>query len=146
MYICVLIATLLIMPSYGWNLNRSSSASHRARPLSYLKTTVAILGGASILTNPMPVFATGTSSTAVADAMVFKTGKNPVPNKDKEDRKGTKKDRKYLKCLSSCKAECELPTGGLATQRVDCVQDCRDQCCETYEQCSYKINLATQGM
>ena len=62
---------------------------------------------------------------------------NP-PNKD-DPKAGTKKDIKFLRCLSSCKSKCQLPSAGLAEDRYDCVQDCQDICCESYEQCSFKL-------
>ena len=65
---------------------------------------------------------------------------------DKNDAKaGTRKDSKFLRCLSSCKSKSELPTTGDATDRNDVIQDCQDQCCETYEQCSFKIKIGSSG-
>eukprot|EP01036_Dinobryon_divergens_P039238 gene39238-51680_t len=61
---------------------------------------------------------------AVSDTpKVYISGKsaNP-PNKD-DPKSGTKKDIKFLRCLSNCKSKCQLPSEGLAMDRVDCVQD-----------------------
>eukprot|EP00639_Heterosigma_akashiwo_P002677 CAMPEP_0194584188 /NCGR_PEP_ID=MMETSP0292-20121207/16869_1 /TAXON_ID=39354 /ORGANISM="Heterosigma akashiwo, Strain CCMP2393" /LENGTH=96 /DNA_ID=CAMNT_0039439119 /DNA_START=192 /DNA_END=482 /DNA_ORIENTATION=+ len=81
-------------------------------------------------------------AAAEADPKVWISGKNPVPNKDKSDRTGTKKDSNYLRSLSDCLARCQAPSGGQAKDRGECLEQCRDECCTTYEQCTYKI--ATQ--
>ena len=94
-----------------------------------------MVGGSS------PTTAVSGSPTGSSGKLVFKSGKNPVPNKDKVDKTGTKKDKKFLKCLSGCKATCEQSTGGLAVRRADCVQDCQDQYCESYEQGYTKIQI-----
>jgi hypothetical protein len=73
--------------------------------------------------------------------LIYKSGKSPVPNKDPNDKTGTKKDINFLRCISNCKSRCQLPTEGLA--KTDCIQDCQDQCCTTYEQCSFKIKTNT---
>jgi len=107
-----------------------------------MATTMGVL----FLGTPTPAFATdGQEAGDKAATLVFKSGKNPVRNVDKEDKTGTKTDKKFLKCLSGCKSTCEQPTGGPAVQRVDCIQDCQDQCCDSYEQCSYKIKIGSSG-
>jgi hypothetical protein len=68
---------------------------------------------------------------------IFKSGKNP--NQAPDSKVGTRKDTKFLRCMSDCKSKCQLPGAGLA--KTDCVQDCQDQCCESYEQCSFKIKI-----
>ena len=49
-----------------------------------------------------------------------------------------------MRCLSNCKSECQKPKDGLAA--LDCNQDCQDQCCESYEQCSFKIRTRSNEM
>lgn len=49
---------------------------------------------------------------------IYRSGKNPYPIDKNDPKKGTKKDYSFLKCISNCKSDCELPTDGLATQRV----------------------------
>lgn len=73
-------------------------------------------------------------------ALVYKSGKNPRPNPS-DPKAGSKKDSSFLKCLSSCKQDCQRPAAGLA--KGDCVQDCQDQCCASYEQCSFKVKTST---
>ena len=74
-----------------------------------------------------------------SEAKIFLSGKNPIATQGGDPKAGTKKDIKFLRCLSNCKSKCQLPSEGLAEERVDCVQDCQDICCETYEQCSFRI-------
>lgn len=88
------------------------------------------------------------NAVIAADVMYYKSGKAPVPvamkdsktsspSSDNEGSKvGTKKDSTFLRCMSNCKTECQAPSAGLA--KVDCFQDCQDQCCSSYEQCSFK--------
>lgn len=76
-----------------------------------------------------------------ATATIWKSGKNPRPVNPSDPKVGSKKDSSFLKCLSSCKQDCQKPSAGLA--KGDCVQDCQDQCCTTYEQCSFKIKSNT---
>jgi hypothetical protein len=78
--------------------------------------------------------------------IVYKSGKTPeqFKNKNKDDKTGTKKDSKFLRCMSKCKIECQKPSDGLAN--LDCNQDCQDQCCETYEQCSFKVRTRSSEM
>lgn len=89
-------------------------------------------------------FATVESAMGVSKpegpALVYKSGKNPRPNPS-DPKAGSKKDSTFLKCLSSCKQDCQRPSAGLA--KGDCVQDCQDQCCASYEQCSFKIKAST---
>ena len=72
----------------------------------------------------------------------YKSGKAPYidgeQNKDKDkSTAGTKKDTSFLRAMSDCKTKCQQPGEGLA--KNDCVQDCQDQVCNSYEQCSFKI-------
>ena len=64
--------------------------------------------------------------------------------KNKDDKTGTKKETKFLRCMSNCKSECQKPRDGLAS--LDCNQDCQDQCCESYEQCSFKVRTRSSEM
>ena len=69
--------------------------------------------------------------------LVYKSGKSPSgPNKN-DPKLGTKKEPSFLRCVSNCKSDCQKPGEGLA--KNDCVADCQDQCCSSYEQCSFKI-------
>ena len=72
-----------------------------------------------------------------APLLVYKSGKSPTgPNKN-DPKQGTKKEPSFLRCVSNCKSDCQKPGEGLA--KNDCVADCQDQCCSSYEQCSFKI-------
>ena len=74
---------------------------------------------------------------------IYRSGKNPeaFSNSNKDSKVGTKKDINFLRCMSNCKSQCQLPGEGLV--KTDCVQDCQDQCCDSYEQCSFKIKINT---
>jgi hypothetical protein len=76
---------------------------------------------------------------------VFLTGKRPqVPGekpKDSGDTKGTRKDPNFLRSISDCKSQCERTSDsdGLARDKYDCLSECQDICCTTYEQCTFSI-------
>ena len=56
-------------------------------------------------------------SKAEENVKVFKSGRNPSPVDKNDPKKGSKKDTSFLRCVSNCKNDCELPSGGLAAQR-----------------------------
>jgi hypothetical protein len=71
---------------------------------------------------------------------VYLTGKAPkIPGqkpKDKNDTAGTRRDPKFLRSLSDCKSRCETTatSEGLARSKEDCLSECQDICCTSYEQ------------
>ncbi len=87
----------------------------------------------------------GVPFSTASEPLVYKSGKNPVPVDKNDPKAGTRKDTKFLRCLSNCKSKSEQPTSGLAANRYDSIQVCQDQCCETYEQCSFKINIGSSS-
>jgi hypothetical protein len=82
---------------------------------------------------------------ACAEDTLWITGKAPkIPGqkqKDKNDVSGTRKDPNFLRSLSDCKGQCErTPTSdGYAKSKEDCLSECQDICCATYEQCTFGI-------
>jgi len=86
-------------------------------------------------------FAAVFAAEAPQNVLVWKTGKNPVVVDPNDPKKGSKKDYTFLKCLSGCKQDCQKPGEGAA--RGDCVQDCQDQCCSTYEQCTFRVKTSS---
>lgn len=78
-------------------------------------------------------------------ATVYKSGKTPlVPGgkpKDKSDVKGTRKDPDFLRSVADCRNQClnSLGPDGLARSKEDCLSECQDICCKTYEQCTFDI-------
>jgi hypothetical protein len=69
--------------------------------------------------------------------LTYKSGKSPTAANPNNPKEGTKKEPSFLRCVSNCKSDCQKPGEGLA--KNDCVSDCQDQCCSSYEQCSFKI-------
>ena len=60
--------------------------------------------------------------------------------KEKGDTKGTKKDISFLRCPSNCVSDCtKIGTSGIPKDRDECLIECQDECCSTYEQCTYTI-------
>jgi hypothetical protein len=76
---------------------------------------------------------------------IWRTGKPPkVPGekpRDKNDTSGSRKDPRFLRSISDCKSQCENSPGpdGYARAKGDCLSDCQDICCTTYEQCTFAI-------
>ena len=94
----------------------------------------------------MQVCLMGASIPAVAaEPTVYKSGKTPlVPGqkpKDKNDVKGSKKDPDFLRSVADCRNQCVATLGsdGLAKSKEDCLSECQDICCTTYEQCTFNI-------
>ena len=80
------------------------------------------------------------ASPLAASAKRYVSGKNPDGVKDKSDTAGTKRDGGYLQCLAGCSNRCAQPTPGQREKsRGECLNFCRDECCATYEQCTYTI-------
>eukprot|EP00968_Pinguiococcus_pyrenoidosus_P026108 scaffold7052_cov254-Pinguiococcus_pyrenoidosus.AAC.113 len=75
----------------------------------------------------------------LADDRLWISGKNPEKNKDPSDKRGTRKETGFLRCLSQCKSECESAGAGAARGRGECLQACQDECCQSYEQCTYTL-------
>lgn len=87
--------------------------------------------------------ATSPAAAAAADGgatTFYKSGKAPiVPGqkpKDKSDTKGTRKDPDFLRSVADCRSQCQSTNGpdGLAKAKEDCLSECQDICCTTYEQ------------
>lgn len=93
-------------------------------------------GNIMLLTDSRPIT---TTTTTAASNIYYRSGKSPegLPS----SKSDSKKDINFLRCISDCKSRCQLPGQGLA--KTDCIQDCQDQCCTSYEQCSYKIKINT---
>ena len=91
----------------------------------------------------LPLASTNVLAAEVSANVIYKSGKNPIPVNANDPIVGSKKDINFLRCMSNCKSKCQLPGEGLA--KADCVQDCQDQCCDSYEQCSFKIKTSTIG-
>ena len=87
------------------------------------------------------------SSAMAADkeSTIYKSGKAPiVPGQkpqDKSDTSGTRRDGNFLRSISNCKTQCESTNGpdGYARSKEECLSDCQDICCTTYEQCTFGI-------
>lgn len=119
---------LLCLPALAWGL-RFAGMSRR----DFLSAAgVGAAGGLAGLGHVTPAAADGA-------AKLWISGKSDRTGKDPSDKSGTKKDISYLRCLSNCKAECESPQGGVQRDRGECLQDCQDECCKSYEQCTYTI-------
>ena len=116
-------------------------ASFSARGLSFASRRRVLGsvfgGGAGVCVLPWVLDQVGPVEAAEG-ARVWTSGKGDGSSKA-GDKSGTKKDIGYLRCLSNCKADCESPQGGVARDRGECLQDCQDECCKTYEQCTYTI-------
>eukprot|EP00614_Pseudopedinella_elastica_P021841 CAMPEP_0172640008 /NCGR_PEP_ID=MMETSP1068-20121228/221025_1 /TAXON_ID=35684 /ORGANISM="Pseudopedinella elastica, Strain CCMP716" /LENGTH=153 /DNA_ID=CAMNT_0013453285 /DNA_START=27 /DNA_END=488 /DNA_ORIENTATION=- len=80
------------------------------------------------------------AAPSASQAKVWLSGKSETPKKDKEDRSGTRKDPKFLRCLSNCVSDCQRIGSGSNKDRDTCLLECQDGCCFTYEQCSATLN------
>jgi hypothetical protein len=113
------------------------------RGILWLLPSVAF--ASAIATRPLPVLAAEGTSQQRPDATIWITGKPPrVPGakaKDKNDVSGTRKDPSFLRSISDCKNKCENSPApdGLSKSKEECLSECQDICCTTYEQCTFAI-------
>ena len=88
-----------------------------------------------------PSMAAATST----EPTIYRSGNAPVvagqKPKDKNDVKGTKRDPDFLRSIADCRAQCQNTAGpdGLSKSKEDCLSECQDICCNTYEQCTFAI-------
>ena len=109
-----------------------------------IATSVVAITAITATLAPPAAFAASTTNTD--GDTIWLTGKAPkVPGqkpKDKSDVSGTRKDPKFLRSLADCKNQCENNTAGsdgYAKSKEDCLSECQDICCMTYEQCTFAI-------
>lgn len=106
---------------------------------------------ALLASSPLPCSAAAAAapSTTAPDggqATVWLSGKPPrVPGakpKDPNDTSGTRKDPRFLRSISDCKNQCEnsgAGSDGFSKTKEECLSECQDVCCTTYEQCTFAI-------
>lgn len=140
-----LILAFVLLLTVWSALGFKASPRFGKSPLLTLQKSMCVAGliGSTVLgpisLPQLPDALGGVQVVHAADSVIYKSGKTPekFKNKDPNDKKGTRKEGAFLRCLSNCKTDCQKPRDGLAA--LDCNQDCQDQCCESYEQCSFKI-------
>lgn len=99
----------------------------------------AIIFGSTAITTASSVAAETTTATK------YISGKTPqVPGEKKkksDDTKGTRKDPNFLRSVSDCKNQCQTTPGsdGYSRSKEECLSECQDICCTSYEQCSFNI-------
>lgn len=151
-FLLIILLIAVLLPSFALFqpniLTRSSQLTHLTSNLSVTKRSVATTLSSIVTTVFISTFSVGFSTPTIAAesaAVIYKSGKSPAaPNAQSiAPKSDSKKDISFLRCMSNCKAVCQKPNEGLA--KVDCNQDCQDQCCNSYEQCSFKIKISTVG-
>ena len=125
------------------NIPVDAVTSRRQLMQLVLSSGTALMAGSSFLT------ARPSIASAAADnggATVYISGKTPqVPGqkpKDKNDVSGTRKDPNFLRSIADCKNQCENrsnPSDGSIKTKEECLSECQDICCTTYEQCTFAI-------
>lgn len=92
----------------------------------------------------------GVPSSIAADSPLppgtkYISGKTPLApgevKKKSDNTKGTRKDPDFLRSIADCRNQCQGAPGsdGLAKSKEDCLSECQDICCKTYEQCTFNI-------
>mmetsp|Transcript_35310 Transcript_35310/g.85464 ORF Transcript_35310/g.85464 Transcript_35310/m.85464 type:complete len:233 (+) Transcript_35310:146-844(+) len=112
---------------------------------------ICLLGGAATVAatttvaNPAPANAPEPAATAGATRYVSgkppQIGGKPAPKPASGDVKGTRKDPDFLRSVADCRSQCQATAGpdGLSKPKEDCLSECQDICCKTYEQCTFNI-------
>jgi hypothetical protein len=100
-------------------------------PISRRDIFQSSLSTASILM----LFPAITHATEEQKATIWLSGKPPqVPGK--KPAESTRKDGSFLRSIADCKNQC-LNSG--EKTKEDCLSECQDICCTTYEQCTFAI-------
>ena len=132
----------------GKNLGDDDWNSEMVARRAFVKNlaSVVAIGASSVAAiTGSPEEAQAAASSSYVPGTIWQTGKQPkVPGqkpKDKNDTSGTRKDGNFLRSIADCKSQCENSTGpdGLSRSKEECLSDCQDICCKTYEQCSFAI-------
>jgi hypothetical protein len=100
--------------------------------------------GAAMVVTPNDA-ANAASSDEQPTATKYISGKPPQvggkPVEKSGDVKGTRKDPDFLRSIADCRSQCQSTAGpdGLSKSKEDCLSECQDICCKTYEQCTFNI-------
>lgn len=133
------------------NASISSISSNELKPFASPNTTTDVekTRRRFLSVAVMNVCLIGTTVPAFADesstVTKYISGKTPqVPGETKkksDDKKGTRKDPSFLRSISDCKTQCQLIPGsdGYSRSKEDCLSECQDISCTTYEQCTFNI-------
>lgn len=115
---------------------KTNAQETRRRFLNAAAMNICLLGG-------------GAPAVLAADSPLppgtkYISGKTPLApgeTKKSDSTKGTRKDPDFLRSVSDCKNQCQSSVGsdGLARSKEDCLSECQDICCKTYEQCTFNI-------
>ena len=112
---------------------------------------ICLLGGAATVATTTtvvnPAEANAAEVAAATGATKYISGKppqiggKPAPKSSSGDLKGTKKDPDFLRSIADCRSQCQATAGpdGLSKSKEDCLSECQDICCKTYEQCTFNI-------
>ncbi len=115
-------------------LTAQPTASSRRQWL--LQTSSALLS----LTSVAPSIAAVSNDS---QRTIYITGKPPIlpgessqAKSNNSNTQGTRKDPNFLRSISDCKSQCELQG---TKSKEECLSECQDICCKTYEQCTFAI-------
>jgi hypothetical protein len=132
--LAILIITLHDIYVESFNFNKLSHVIPHAKEtyarLPFLvhdvlrKRNLAIVSSCIVFALATPTTPCLAAPSENVPARIYISGKSQK-EVNKNDNTGTKKDSKFLRCLSNCKSKCQLPSEGYAMERVDCVQDCQ---------------------
>eukprot|EP00903_Cladosiphon_okamuranus_P008372 g8050.t1 len=127
-------------------LQAATELTTRRQALQKMAATISLLpavggvvaGAGGGLGFPAEAQAAKGAAAGEAGQKEWISGKGAQP-KGSDDKTGTRKESKYLRCLSNCLADCQKPTYGPEKDREECLQTCQDECCTSYEQCTYAV-------
>jgi hypothetical protein len=114
----------------------SAQSTSSSRRQWFLQTASAIL----TVTGAAPSLAAVLNDS---QRTIYITGKPPIlPGESSQSKsnnsntQGTRKDPNFLRSISDCKSQCELQG---TKSKEECLSECQDICCKTYEQCTFAI-------
>lgn len=108
-------------------------SGHLGRRAALPVLAAALAASASV--PPRWAHAADAPKSANGAPKVWLSGKSdPLRPTSKDKPDGTRKDPKYLSCLNDCVPRCQGSSG--SKDRSDCFDECQDECCFTYQQCT----------
>jgi hypothetical protein len=132
------VATFVSAPPMVPRLAQHQHSREATMTVSTRRQQLGLALGAALT---LPTFNRARPANA-ADAVVRKwiSGRSdPIRPTSKDKPDGTKKDNRYLGCLNDCVPRKQGIQGQNQLERLDALEACQQECCFTYEQCTYTI-------
>ena len=118
---------------------RAPPSAGRAQRTTRRQHLFGVAGLAGVAAMSPSIGAAHADDASAASRKWMSGRSDPIRKTSKDKSDGTKKDPKYLSCLNDCIPRCLGPPGSEQKDRLECLEQCQDDCCFTYQQCTYRV-------